>query len=304
MRARVEPLLLLLWAGGGCALDSEEHSTSGITGHTSGHDDPCEQYGCCAELPDGSRFRCSEPLPPTTGLPSSGSGTDADTGMETGTDTEAADGESGGDEPVCGVSVLVDGGFELGSPHPFWEETTSLPGPPICDDACSNDPGAQPYAGEWFAWFGGAQRPAQMSLSQTFSVLADTAQLRFRFAIDASSGTGDDTFAVLVDGNTVFMRTDADETENGDYIFVPLTLDQWADGEPHELRFEGEVFGAGLTNFFVDEVELVGCGEPGDGTGTSGSDADSGSSDDTTSSGGDDGSGGTDGTGSSGMTAG
>jgi len=48
-----------------------------------------------------------------------------------------------------------------------------------------------------------------------------------------------------------------------------VTLDQYADGEPHELRFEGEVFGGGLTSFFVDEVELVGCGEPDGGSDTS-----------------------------------
>jgi len=231
--------------------------------------------GCCAALPEGhGDFRCSQL---TTGLPPVGTlGDTGDTGSDTGTDTGETDGESGGAEPTCGVSVLIDGGFELGSPHPSWTETTTLLGTPICDDTCSPDPGAQPYAGEWFAWFGGAQRPGQMSLSQTFTVSAETAQLRFRFAINASAGTGDDTFAVLVDGNTVFMRTDADTTDSGDYMLVPVTLDQYADGQPHELRFEGEVFGGGLTNFFVDEVELVGCGEPQDGaTDTSGTETDS-----------------------------
>ena len=282
MRVRVEALLLLLsFAGVACGTELQDIGSSGIgtptTGFDDGNDDDvCADGACCSDVPgDGNRFRCS-----TSGPSANTDSTGSDSGTDSGTDTETGDSDSGGEEPMCGVSVLLDGGFELGSPHPAWTEETTLPGAPICDDACSSDPDAQPYAGEWFAWFGGVQRPAQMSVSQPFMVSADTAQLRFRFAINASAGTGDDTFAVLVDGNTIFMRTDADETEDDDYIFVPLTLDQWADGQPHDLRFEAEVFGPGLTNFFVDEVELVGCGDPGGADG-SGSASETGSLDDT-----------------------
>lgn len=270
MRVRVAPLLLCV--GVGCVIEEQDVSSSGIGNPTTGlddDDDGCDDGVCCSDVPgDGNRFRCS-----TSGPSVSTDGSGSDGSPDTGSDTTAADGDSGGEEPVCGVSVLVDGGFELGSPHPAWIEETTLAGAPICDDACSSDPDAQPYAGQWFAWLGGVQRPAQMSVSQSFTVSADSAQLRFRFAINTSAGSGDDTFAVLVDGNTIFMRTDADQTENGDYILVPLTLDQWADGQPHELRFEGEVFGPGLTNFFVDEVELVGCGALDDTSSEGGSDS-------------------------------
>ncbi|MEM6989346.1 MAG: hypothetical protein AAF721_02575 [Myxococcota bacterium] len=182
-----------------------------------------------------------------------------------------ADEESDGRDVVCGDNILIDGGFEAGTPSAAWAEESPLFGTPICDDSCSPDPGATPYEGDWFAWFGGAQRPDDASLTQSFSISAEAAVLEFRFAINDASGSGDDVFAVLVDGNTVFMRTDADMEGFEDYVLVPLTLDQWADGQIHELRFESEVFGGGLTNFFVDNVQLYGCGDIDDeGTSSSG----------------------------------
>ena len=276
MQARIGLSLVLAASATGCV---ETHETSNVNPSTPGPE--CIDSCCYGAAFDDAGFRCSEPLPPTTGVfPGSSSG---DTGS--GSDSEG-DGDTTGEEPVCGVSVLLDGGFEQGTPSASWTETTTLPGSPICNGSCSNDPGALPYAGQWFAWLGGVQRPAQVSLSQTFTIAAESAQLRFWFAIDAASGTGDDTFAVLVDGNTVFSRTDADMVDDA-YVLVPLTLDQWADGQPHELRLQSEVFGGGLTSFFVDEVELVGCGQPGtggsddglDSSGTAGEETDSGSSD-------------------------
>ncbi len=229
--------------------------------------------GCCyGAVLDNDGFRCS---PEWTG---EGDGPDLPPGDETADAT--ADEDTGEPRPQCGATVLEDGGFELGTPSAAWAESSPLFGTPICDANCSVDPGALPHDGAWFAWFGGAQEPSEASLSQTFSVSADAAQLRFWFAIEQASGSIDDTFAVVVDGNTVFLRTGADMDGFEEYVQVPVTLDQWADGAPHELRFESQVFGGGLTNFFVDDVELVGCGDvdeprtPVDGTGTDDADPD------------------------------
>ena len=178
--------------------------------------------------------------------------------------------EESGDPPLeCGGNVLSDGGFELGTPNAAWDEASVLFGTPICDDGCSPDPGAEPFAGDWFAWFGGATEPDVASLSQAFSVEAQAARLTFQFAVNAGAGSGEDIFAVRVDANTVFMVTDADMAGLEDYTEVTLTLDQYADGMPHTLRFESDVLGDGLTNFFVDEVSLVGCDDEAP-TGTSG----------------------------------
>ncbi len=212
-----------------------------------GDDDGCAPGSCCASVPTlEPSFRCSDggPYPP------------AETGLDD--DDDGWDEETGDPEHVCTSNVIADGGFELGTPSRAWDEFASVLDTPICNGDCGDGPVA--FGGEWFAWFGGVQQPAEASLTQVFSVTAATAQLRFQFGIGEAAGTGDDRFEVLVDGNTVFLRTDADIEDFPPYTVVPLTLDQWADGQPHELRFESEVFGDGLTNFLVDEVELIGCG--------------------------------------------
>jgi len=201
--------------------------------------------------------------PPGDGQPGDG----ADDGDDDDDDDDDGPRPDDGPGPDCSANVLEDGGLELGTPNPHWAEASPLFATPICNSDCSEDPGAEPYSGDWFAWFGGAQRPDVASLTQTFAVNADSAQLRFRFWINASAGSGDDVFRVYVDNNTVFMRTDADIDDFNTYTLIPVTLDQFADGELHELRIESEVFGGGLTNFFVDSISIVGCGAMGPATG-------------------------------------
>ncbi|MEM6993174.1 MAG: hypothetical protein AAF721_21855 [Myxococcota bacterium] len=300
-------LLLTLAAAAGCEIRDDDSGLSDITVaqpdyfptvSDDGYDDGCGTIGCCAGLPgDGVGFRCSEPWPET----------DDDAVVDSGSSDE----DTGPPEHMCTSNVLQDGGVELGTPNPAWEEFATLLGTPICNDECSTGAGPVPYGGDWLAWFGGVQQPAEASLTQTFSVSAQTAQLRFMFAITDAAGTGDDRFAVVVDGNTVFMRTDADSVDFPGYTVIPLTLDQWADGEPHELRFESEVFGDGLTNFLVDEVELIGCGPIGPGgavdetgTGADSTDASSGAGSDGPTAGSGTAGSGTAGSGTSGGTSG
>lgn len=286
----------LLWVGaGGCHVRESAPDESG--GDFSGDDfpvgtDDCGIGGCCASVPgSAAEFRCSP-------IDSWDTGLDGDTGLD-----DVAN-DTGPPEHVCTSNVLQDGGFELGTPNPAWDEFATALGTPICNDACSTGAGPMPNSGEWLAWFGGVQRPAQASLTQTFSVTAQTAQLRFSFMISDAAGTGDDRFAVVVDGNTVFFRTDADIENFANYTIVALTLDQWADGEPHELRLESEVFGERITSFVVDDVELIGCGTVGpSGSSSDGATDDtSGGSDASGSSGSSGGSGGSTGSGGSGGT--
>ena len=114
VRVRVEPLCLLLCAGVGCGNELQDISSTSIgnptTGFDDGNDDECGDGVCCSDLPgDGNRFRCS-----TSGPSVSTDGSGSGSGTDTGSGTDAADSDSGGEEPVCGVSVLVDGGFRAG----------------------------------------------------------------------------------------------------------------------------------------------------------------------------------------------
>jgi len=78
----------------------------------------------------------------------------------------------------------------------------------------------------------------------------------------------------IIDGetvDTVFMATDFDMPDfAGDYTRVDLDISDWADGGSYQLRFSSSIAGNGLTSFFLDDVQVVSCGEGS--TGTAGSD--------------------------------
>lgn len=175
----------------------------------------------------------------------------------------------------CGDNEIADPGFEGGAPNPAWNESSIVFDTVLCDDACTTDEGAAPYEGSWWVWFGGSDvEPDTASVSQMFTVNASYAEATFFFQINTAAGTSDDVFSVEIDGTTVFMVTDGDVGDYGGYTQVVLALDEYADGQQHRIAFNSVTTGAGLTNFFLDAVELVGCEDPMMGTGdpeTSGS---------------------------------
>ena len=196
-------------------------------------------------------------------------GDDADTDGETegGTegdtegDTEGTDGE----ELECGDEVLLDPGFEGGTPNESWDESSELFESPLCDAGCTTDEGAGAHEGDWYAWFGGVAEPELAWIGQRFVIDADTARLSFQFQINAASGTGEDFFRVVVDDQEVFQLSDADIEEYADWTRVELDLSEFADGTRHDLYLEADLAGGGVTSFFVDDVSLVGCAEAPEG---------------------------------------
>lgn len=177
----------------------------------------------------------------------------------------------------CSSSIIVDGGFEGGTPSAAWDEASTNFPTPICDTGCTEDPGADPYAGDWYCWFGGIDTdPEIASVSQTVLLDGQSAYLSFRFQINASAGTGDDYFFVDIDDTTVFMVTDAEIDDYSGYTPVSLDISDFIDGQPHVITFTGDFLGDGsLSNFFLDEVDLVTCTEGSDtsGSGSSTTDA-------------------------------
>ncbi|MBC8073234.1 MAG: hypothetical protein IAG13_33235 [Deltaproteobacteria bacterium] len=219
-------------------------------------------------------------------------GQPADTSSDT-TPADSSDDDSGSADSVgtststptgeCSESRIVDGGFEAGTPSSVWTEASEQFGTPICDIGCTEDEGAVPYEGTWFAWFGGLAEPEVASVEQTVTIDGETAYLSFRFEINAAAGTADDTFDVTIDGESVFMVTDSDVDRFDAYTPVSIDVSEYADGGDHVVRFEATFPGTGLSNFFLDTVELITCvegvGSSSSGTGSSESTAsDSGSS--------------------------
>ena len=221
----------------------------------------------------------TNPTNPTTGLPSDTTSTpttDSATGLDdTGTTGDDTGETTGGLPGECTENLLLDPGFEAGTPSTVWNEDSTLFGTPICDASCTEETGAVPYAGSWWVWLGGVTDQVEVgSVSHTHQ-LPEMAYLGFWLWIRSSAGTGDDVFTVTVDGETVFMVVDTDMAEYDEYTHVTVDITPYADGGDHEIAFIGDLAGSGLTSFFLDETSLVSCVES---SGSSGSDSGSGTS--------------------------
>jgi hypothetical protein len=184
----------------------------------------------------------------------------------------------------CSNNLIADGGFEAGTPSDAWIEMSDNFGTPICDVDCTEEPGADPYAGDWYAWFGGIDTDPEVgSVRQDVTIGGTTAFLSFRFEINASSQTGDDFFEVTIDDESVWIAVDTEIADFDGYTPVTIDISDFADGAGHTIAFTGDVLGNGLTNFFLDEVSLVTCTEGADTSGSGGSsDGSSSGSDGTT----------------------
>jgi hypothetical protein len=191
-----------------------------------------------------------------------GSGTTPGTGDDTTDSGMLPDG--------CGDNLLQDPGFEGGTPSDVWAEASDVFGTPICNAGCSEEAGAEPYAGDWWAWFGGIEQMDNSSVSQSIAIDPEAAILRFRLWINTGGGTGMDEFYVDIDGMNVFMVTDLDEAEYDSYTLVEVPVDEFADGMMHTVTFGAEISGESLTNFFLDDVLLVSCSEGGGSSTTMG----------------------------------
>jgi uncharacterized repeat protein (TIGR01451 family) len=156
-------------------------------------------------------------------------------------------------------SYLVDGGgFENGSPNPYWSESSTHFGTPLCTLAVCGNGGdtAGPRGGSWWAWFGGVGELEAASLSQMVILPDGVARLRFYLWNGSSSGNGTDHFAVMLDGQPVLTVTEGDPRYSGAYTPIRLDLSRFADGASHVLRFESQVTGPGVTSFSLDDVVI------------------------------------------------
>jgi hypothetical protein len=164
----------------------------------------------------------------------------------------------GSPQAVPAAEVILDGGFEAGTPNPFWAEGSSTFGTPLCTvAACGTGTGTGPHSGSWWTWFGGISALETGFVRQDVTLVPGTAELRFWLEIPVGSGTGQDFMAVSIDGVELFRVTDADAADWQPYREVVLDVSQFADGGTHTLSFDSTVFGGGTTNFFVDDVSLV-----------------------------------------------
>ncbi len=158
-----------------------------------------------------------------------------------------------------GTELVADGGFEAGTPNPNWTETSTNFGTPICDvPSCGTGTGTGPYAGAFWAWFGGIAAAETGSVSQTIAGGAnDSCQLTFWLEIPVSSGNGTDFLNVTIDDNLVYSADEADGPFVG-YTQISVDVSGEINGSDQILEFNSTITGSpGLSNFFVDDVSLI-----------------------------------------------
>lgn len=159
---------------------------------------------------------------------------------------------------------LLDGGFELGTGSPYWQQASTNFGTPLCTFGNCGDGGgtAGPRSGSWWSWFGGIDVFEQAAVSQVFTrPTAGTARLRFHLWIGVRSGNGTDAVRALVDGQPVFSVTEATPGYAG-YTPVDVDISAFAAPGNHTVRFESTTFGPGVTNFNVDDASIEWCPLP------------------------------------------
>jgi hypothetical protein len=159
----------------------------------------------------------------------------------------------------AGSELVQDGGFEAGSPNPFWTEASTNFGTPLCTVAlCGMGGGTGPFAGSWWAWFGGISAPETGSVEQTVQGGAnDTCTLSFQLEIPVFSGNGTDFVRATIGGTQVFQALES-TAGYGTYAPVSVDVSNAIDGSAQILRIESTISGSpALTNFFVDDVSLT-----------------------------------------------
>ncbi|MBN1964306.1 MAG: hypothetical protein JW910_06650, partial [Anaerolineae bacterium] len=162
---------------------------------------------------------------------------------------------------LAATNVIQGGDFEDGSPNPYWAETSTNFGTPLCTVGLCGDGGgtAGPRGGDWWAWFGGNNGGAEVgTLAQDVTLPADsTAELTFWLWIGSWETAGLDYLEAWVDGDSVFYTSEDNATYQSGYVQVTVALGATYAGSTVTVEFEGTDMYGTNTNFSVDDVKLL-----------------------------------------------
>jgi cysteine-rich repeat protein len=162
-------------------------------------------------------------------------------------------------EPLPPIEI-PDGGFEAGTPSPFWTEASTNFGTPICDAAsCDVGTGSGPASGTFWARFGGSVPYEESSVKQTFTIPPTASELTF--ALEASwCDSNLDYLEVRIDEVRQYVITGSSPLCGlVGYSTQTIAIDAFADDNEHLLEFHAEMFGLGdaVTNIFVDDLAML-----------------------------------------------
>lgn len=162
--------------------------------------------------------------------------------------------------------LVDDGGFEAGPFGGFWNESSTNFGTPICDaGTCGTGGGSGPFAGSFWAWFGGISAFEEGRVSQSVTIPAgNSATMRLQLEMPVCSGMAGDFLEVRIGGVQMFV-VDATDTACGVVGYSQQTVDLTSFANSTvTVEFHSISGNTGLTsNFFVDDVAILVTGFPG-----------------------------------------
>lgn len=160
-------------------------------------------------------------------------------------------------------NLVLDPGFEGGTPNATWAEASTNFGTPICDaGTCGVGSGTGPRTGTFWAWFGGFGGGAEAgSVAQAMVIPTGSTALDFwvEFPVCNAANGANDFVRVLVDG-TELWRENATSARCGviGYQLVSVDISAYDDGLSHTVTFDSTTVGGGaVSNFFVDDVAIA-----------------------------------------------
>jgi hypothetical protein len=163
-----------------------------------------------------------------------------------------------------GEDIILDGGFEEGSPNPYWDEYSTNYGTPLYPAM-----GGAPPLGYWIAWFGDTASASasyeEGYLRQDVTIpTGSRAILGFYLSLQLGCGTGGDYLEVNMDTDQIFYIDHTHGICGQPYWYwVEIDVSAYADGGVHTVEFYSEAWGDS-TDFLVDVVVLditYGCKE-------------------------------------------
>lgn len=168
----------------------------------------------------------------------------------------------------CSDNLLLDGGFETGTPNSLWQEGSTNFGTPLCTQAVCNAEIGQPFQGAWWAWFGGIASSDEDGYVSQQVTIPDTDYAILWFYLSIPTALAQGYMRASIDGTELFSVTEADQAQYASYTPVVLDVSAYADGATHTILFEGgSTAGDSVFNAFLDEVCLTALGSEGEGEG-------------------------------------
>ncbi len=166
-------------------------------------------------------------------------------------------------ETLVNNNIIKDGGFEqnVNDFNPFWNSTSTLYGSSLCTVSfCGTLSSAAPRTGNGWLFFDAASSaPETGSASQTVVIPAGTFPvLNYYLRMGSVNAPFNSTLRVQVDGTTIQTITEP-STADADYKLYSISLESFADGGSHVIRFlYNRPAGATTPDAFsIDDVSLI-----------------------------------------------